>query len=69
MAFAKYVTDLKKLMLLDSSGMKAWNCNPMDVIRIRNELSNDGIIYTKHIKPIFQETLSEAVSFFESWND
>ena len=56
-------------MLLDSSGMKAWNCNPMDVIRIRNELSNDGIIYTKHIKPIFQETLSEAVSFFESWND
>ena len=36
---------------------------------IRNELANDGIVYARNIKPIFQESLGEAVSFFDSWNE
>jgi len=43
------------------------NINVNEIIGIRNELANDGVIYLKHVKPIFQETLSTATSFFDSW--
>ena len=32
-------------------------------------MSNDGFIYINHIKPIFAESVQEAIAFFESWTD
>jgi len=32
-------------------------------------LTNDSLIYAKHVKPIFEETLSNTTSFVNSWND
>jgi len=54
----------------DASQFKAFDgVPPAAIIAIRNELANDGILYTKNVKPIFQESLGEAVSFFDSWNE
>ena len=32
-------------------------------------MSNDGFVYISHIKPIFSESVQEAIAFFESWNE
>ena len=66
--FAQYVTHLTHLLLWDDTKFAAFpNIKPDEIISIRNELTNDGLIYFKHVKPIFQETLSGAISFFDSW--
>ena len=45
-----------------------FNDAPLEIlVAIRNELSNDGLLYVKHVKPIFQETLSSSISFFSDW--
>ena len=30
---------------------------------------NDGIIYGKNVRAIFEEALNDAYQFFESWNE
>ena len=42
--------------------------NSDEIIGIKNELTNDGIIYIKYVVPVFKETLSVQTSFFDSWN-
>ena len=54
----------------DSDAFAAFDkVKPQTIIALRNELANDGLIYAKNIRPIFQESLGEAISFFESWNE
>ena len=45
------------------------NIEPAAIIAIRNELLNDGLIYINRVQPIFKETLANAISFFDSWNN
>jgi len=35
-------------------------CKPETIIGVKNELTNDGIIYAKYVQPIFVETLSNV---------
>ena len=68
--FGIYVQGLKYLVSWDEKKFRALGAQkPKVLIRIRNELSNDGLIYSKNIGPIFQETLSEAIGFFKTWNN
>ena len=40
-----------------------------DILAIRNELANDGLIYINYIRPIFSESVTEAILFFKSWRE
>jgi len=61
---------MKKLLTWDSnefssySGIKADN-----VMSVRGEVINDGLIYLKHIKPIFIDSMSQVMKFFDTWNE
>ena len=35
---------------------------------IKNELVNDAVVYVKYVKPIFQESVMDSVSFFGGWD-
>ena len=40
--------------MFDEDKLKLFNDAPLEIlIGIRNELSNDGLLYVKHVKPIF----------------
>ena len=38
-------------------------------MNIKNELSNDGLVYINYVRPIFSESVISAISFFEYWQD
>ena len=38
-------------------------------IIIRNQLANDGIIYAKNVRHIFEDSLNDACEFFETWEE
>jgi len=40
-----------------------------EIIEIKNELSNDGLIYINYVRPILSESVTDAIAFFKSWQD
>jgi len=61
---------MKKLLSWKSGEFKAFsNIQPENVIAVRNEVVNDGLIYLKHIKPIFTESMSKVITFFETYDE
>ena len=61
---------MKKLLTWKSDEFKAFsNIQPENVIAVRNEVVNDGLIYLKHIKPIFTESMSKVITFFETYDE
>ena len=45
---------LDRLQNFDESKLQIFKDAPLDILlSIRNELSNDGLIYVKHVRPIF----------------
>ena len=64
------MTSLRKIEKTNINEFEKFDkANLSEVLKIRNELSNDGLIYVNHIKPIFAESVTDAIAFFESWHD
>jgi len=70
MNFTEFMTSLRKLEVTRIESFEKYDkANFNEVVKIRNELSNDGFIYVNHIKPIFSESVTDAIAFFESWHE
>ena len=58
------------MILLDPGQLSSLGgIEPATLIAIRNELLNDGLIYVKHVQPVLKETLADAISFVDAWNN
>ena len=61
---------MKKLANWDIKEFNSFsNIKPDNVLAVRDEVINDGLIYLKHIKPIFIDSMSQVMKFFDTWDE
>jgi len=64
-----FVDNMKALMIWDEAKLRTLptDTDVNQIIGVKKELTNDGLLYCKHVRPIFEEALSNVTSFADSW--